>query len=92
MSIAATAAILPLFQSVLAREAMGLFLKVALAGGRTWDLLIFIDFSLTRNALDHSATAPPKRAAVYFVKVSMPPMSRKHFCSRASSGMKTMER
>ena len=74
------------------KRTWGCFLKVALVGGRTWDLLIFIDFSLTRNALDHLATSHLRRAAVYLVKGSIPPMSRKHFFSRASSGMKIMER
>ena len=34
-------------------------LKGAQGGGRTWDLFDFRLFSLTRSALDHSATAPP---------------------------------
>ena len=42
-----------------------IFLKGAQAGGRTWDLLVFVYFlSLKQrlrpsSALDHSATAPP---------------------------------
>ena len=36
------------------------FLKGAQVGGRTWDLFDFRLFSITRSALDHSATAPPK--------------------------------
>ena len=35
------------------------FFKGAQVGGRTWDLFDFRLFSLTRSALDHSATAPP---------------------------------
>jgi hypothetical protein len=35
------------------------FFKIAQAGGRTWDLLVFIYFPSQSSALDHSATAPP---------------------------------
>ena len=34
---------------------------VAQAGGQTWDLLVFVYFSLSiSSAFDHSANAPPK--------------------------------
>ena len=37
------------------------FFKVAQAGGRTWDLFVFLFiFSFKSSALDHSATAPPQ--------------------------------
>ena len=43
------------------------FLKVALAGGRIWDLFLFsFIFTLKCSALDHSATVPPVSCQLTF--------------------------
>ena len=62
-------AVPPVSRNLIDTEENLLILKIAQAGGQTWDLWFSFIFSLNSSALDDSATSPSKTSLALFLVI-----------------------